>query len=127
MTILAVETSCDETSVAVVRDGTILANVVSSQIKLHAEYGGVVPELATRAHLRNFLPVARTALAVCMPSNKPLTSALSPSDGERECAFPPEERSLFSDAIHDRAKVLPLPFLQGEGRGEASLQWHTDG
>jgi N6-L-threonylcarbamoyladenine synthase len=62
MTILAVETSCDETSVAVVRSGRILSNVISSQIQLHAEYGGVVPELATREHLRNWLPVSRTAL-----------------------------------------------------------------
>lgn len=61
--ILALETSCDETSVAVVHDGRLLANVVSSQIRLHAEYGGVVPELATREHLRHLLPVARAALA----------------------------------------------------------------
>ncbi len=62
MTLLAVETSCDETSAAVVRDGRVLSNVVSSQIKLHAEYGGVVPELATREHLRNWMPVTRAAL-----------------------------------------------------------------
>ncbi|MEY2409505.1 MAG: tRNA N6-adenosine threonylcarbamoyltransferase [Verrucomicrobiota bacterium] len=62
MLLLGFETSCDETSAAVVRDGTILANVVSSQIEQHAEYGGVVPELATREHLRNLLPVARSAL-----------------------------------------------------------------
>lgn len=62
MLLLAFETSCDETSAAVVRDGTVLAGVVSSQIRLHAEYGGVVPELATREHLRNLLPVARAAL-----------------------------------------------------------------
>ncbi|HXG46989.1 MAG TPA: tRNA (adenosine(37)-N6)-threonylcarbamoyltransferase complex transferase subunit TsaD [Methylomirabilota bacterium] len=62
MIILAFETSCDETSVAVARDGVVLSNVVSSQIRLHAEYGGVVPELATREHLRHLLPVARTAL-----------------------------------------------------------------
>ncbi|MFA6545727.1 MAG: tRNA (adenosine(37)-N6)-threonylcarbamoyltransferase complex transferase subunit TsaD [Limisphaerales bacterium] len=60
--LLALESSCDETSVAVVHDGRVLANVVASQIKLHAEYGGVVPELATREHLRNLLPVAREAL-----------------------------------------------------------------
>lgn len=63
MTILAFETSCDETSAAVVREGRVLANVVSSQIKLHAEYGGIVPELAAREHLRNLIPVARAALA----------------------------------------------------------------
>ncbi|MFT4692956.1 MAG: N6-L-threonylcarbamoyladenine synthase [Limisphaerales bacterium] len=60
--LLAVESSCDETSVAVIHAGRVLANVVASQIKLHAEYGGVVPELATREHLRNFLPTARAAL-----------------------------------------------------------------
>jgi N6-L-threonylcarbamoyladenine synthase len=62
MLLLALETSCDETSAAVVRDGAVLANVVSSQIQLHAEYGGVVPELATREHLRNLMPVAHAAL-----------------------------------------------------------------
>jgi N6-L-threonylcarbamoyladenine synthase len=62
MTLLALETSCDETSAAVVRDGRVLSSVVSSQVKLHAEYGGVVPELAAREHLRNLIPVARTAL-----------------------------------------------------------------
>ena len=63
MTLLAIETSCDETSVAVVRDEKILSSVVSSQIKLHAEYGGVVPELAAREHLRNLIPVARSSLS----------------------------------------------------------------
>jgi N6-L-threonylcarbamoyladenine synthase len=61
MTLLALETSCDETSAAVVRDGKILSNLVSSQIALHAEYGGVVPELAAREHLKNLLPVAQAA------------------------------------------------------------------
>ena len=62
MTLLALETSCDETSAAVVRDGRVLSSAVSSQIKLHAEYGGVVPELAAREHLRNLIPVVQTAL-----------------------------------------------------------------
>jgi N6-L-threonylcarbamoyladenine synthase len=62
MILLAIETSCDETSAAVVRDGGVLSNVVSTQTAIHAEYGGVVPELATRAHLRNLLPVAKQAL-----------------------------------------------------------------
>lgn len=62
MPLLAIETSCDETSAAVVSSGRVLSNVVSSQIKLHAEYGGVVPELATREHLKNFPPVVRAAL-----------------------------------------------------------------
>jgi N6-L-threonylcarbamoyladenine synthase len=62
MTLLALETSCDETSAAVVRAGKVLSNTVSSQIKLHEEYGGVVPELAAREHLKNLLPVAQAAL-----------------------------------------------------------------
>jgi len=62
MTILAIETSCDETSAAVIRGGEILSNIVSSQTSIHAAYGGVVPELATREHLRNFIPVTQAAL-----------------------------------------------------------------
>ena len=60
--ILGIESSCDETSAAVVRDGRdVLANVVASQM-VHAEYGGVVPELAAREHLRNVVPVVNEAL-----------------------------------------------------------------
>ncbi|MBQ8099919.1 MAG: tRNA (adenosine(37)-N6)-threonylcarbamoyltransferase complex transferase subunit TsaD [Paludibacteraceae bacterium] len=59
--ILAIESSCDDTSAAVVRDGQLLSNVTASQ-RVHEEYGGVVPELASRAHQQNVLPVADTAL-----------------------------------------------------------------
>ncbi len=60
--ILAIETSCDETSVAIVEGGTrVLSNVVSSQIEIHAPFGGVVPEVASRAHLETLEPVLRTA------------------------------------------------------------------
>ncbi|HEV2277783.1 MAG TPA: tRNA (adenosine(37)-N6)-threonylcarbamoyltransferase complex transferase subunit TsaD [Acidobacteriaceae bacterium] len=62
--ILGIESSCDETGAAVVRDGSqILSNVVASQIPVHSPYGGVVPELASREHLRNILPVVRSALS----------------------------------------------------------------
>src|SRR5271156_6060597 len=62
--ILGIESSCDETAAAVVRRGTeALSNVVASQITTHAPYGGVVPELASREHLRNIVPVVRAALA----------------------------------------------------------------
>ena len=62
--ILGIESSCDETAAAVVRSGEqIVSNVVASQIATHKPYGGVVPELASREHLRNILPVVRTALA----------------------------------------------------------------
>lgn len=60
-TILAIESSCDETSAAVCRDGKILSNVIAGQ-KVHERYGGVVPELASRAHMQNIVPVVDTAL-----------------------------------------------------------------
>jgi N6-L-threonylcarbamoyladenine synthase len=61
--ILGIESSCDETAAAVVRGGTeALSNVVASQMNLHANYGGVVPELASREHLRNMVPVVRAAV-----------------------------------------------------------------
>ncbi len=63
MLILGIETSCDETAAAVLRDKTVLSSIVSSQVKLHEKYGGVVPELASREHLRNLMPVVREALA----------------------------------------------------------------
>ena len=63
MRILGIESSCDETAAAVVEDGRkILSSIVSSQIATHAKYGGVVPELASREHLRAIVPVVRLAL-----------------------------------------------------------------
>lgn len=59
--ILGIESSCDDTSAAVLRDGELLSNVTASQ-KVHEEYGGVVPELASRAHQQNIVPVVDTAL-----------------------------------------------------------------
>jgi len=61
--VLGIETSCDDTSAAVVEDGRVRANVVSSQTALHRPFRGVVPELASRAHLSNLVPVVQRALA----------------------------------------------------------------
>ena len=61
VTILGIESSCDDTSAAVIRDGLLLSNVIASQ-KIHEEYGGVVPELASRAHQQNIVPVVDTAI-----------------------------------------------------------------
>jgi len=61
VTILAIESSCDETSAAVCRDGKILSNFIANQT-VHERYGGVVPELASRAHLQNIVPVVDVAL-----------------------------------------------------------------
>ena len=63
MNILGIETSCDETAAAVVKDGrTVLSNVVYTQIPLHVPYGGVVPEIASRAHIEKISEVVRTAI-----------------------------------------------------------------
>jgi N6-L-threonylcarbamoyladenine synthase len=62
--VLGIESSCDETGAAVVDDhGVVLSDVVQSQVELHARYGGVIPELASRDHLKNLGPVVREALA----------------------------------------------------------------
>jgi N6-L-threonylcarbamoyladenine synthase len=62
ITILAIESSCDETSASVCRDGKILSNITANQT-VHEKYGGVVPELASRAHIKNIVPVVDTALS----------------------------------------------------------------
>ncbi|WP_080238823.1 tRNA (adenosine(37)-N6)-threonylcarbamoyltransferase complex transferase subunit TsaD [Spirosoma rigui] len=62
MTILAIESSCDETSAAILRDGRMLSNIIATQL-IHEQYGGVVPELASRAHQQHILPVVERALA----------------------------------------------------------------
>jgi N6-L-threonylcarbamoyladenine synthase len=62
--ILGIESSCDETAAAVVEDGvSVRASVVASQMTTHGKYGGVVPELASREHLRAIVPVVREALS----------------------------------------------------------------
>lgn len=63
MLILGIETSCDETSIAIVRDGKeVLSNYISSQIEIHREYGGVVPEIASRHHIKNIATILEESL-----------------------------------------------------------------
>ncbi len=59
--ILGIESSCDDTSASVICDGKVVSNVVANQ-EVHAQYGGVVPELASRAHQQNIVPVVQQAL-----------------------------------------------------------------
>src|SRR6476659_219022 len=61
VTILGIESSCDETSASICRNGEILSNFIANQ-KVHEQYGGVVPELASRAHLQNIVPVVDAAI-----------------------------------------------------------------
>ncbi|MGV3754867.1 MAG: tRNA (adenosine(37)-N6)-threonylcarbamoyltransferase complex transferase subunit TsaD [Verrucomicrobiota bacterium] len=115
MLILAIETSCDETSAAVVRDEVILATVVSSQIKLHEEYGGVVPELATREHLRNLTPVVQEALSKAGVRAKDLT-AVAATQGPGL----PNALMIGFRAAEAMAWSLGVPFL-GVNHHEAHL------
>ena len=64
MIILAIETSCDDTCISVIKDFDILSNVVSSQIEIHKKYGGVFPALAKREHQKNLVPVLRQSLKI---------------------------------------------------------------
>jgi N6-L-threonylcarbamoyladenine synthase len=122
MPLLAFETSCDETSAAVVHRGRVLSNVVSSQIGLHAEYGGVVPELAAREHLRNLLPVARAALqeaqvvadqleAVAATRGPGLPSALMVGLKAAQAAAYALRRPFLG--IHHHEAHLYSPWIQG--------------
>ena len=77
--ILGIESPCDDTSAAVISDTTILSNVIAGQ-KVHSEYGGVVPELASRAHQQNIIPVVDTALKRAK-INKKQISAIAYTNG----------------------------------------------
>ena len=74
MKILGIETSCDETAAAVVEDGTkILSNQIASQVEIHARYGGIVPEVASRQHLLSVIPVIERAITEAGVSWKDLS------------------------------------------------------
>ena len=81
MRILGIESSCDETAAAVVEDGQrVLSSVVASQLDVHAKYGGVVPELASREHLRSIVPVVEEALSKAATKLEEL-SAIAVTEG----------------------------------------------
>ena len=82
VTILAIESSCDDTSAAIIRDGYLLSNLIANQ-DVHKKYGGVVPELASRAHQANIIPVVDQALKQAGISVKILMQWLLP--GVRVC------------------------------------------
>ncbi len=123
MPLLAFETSCDETSVAVVHHGTVLATRIASQIRMHAEYGGVVPELAAREHLRNLAPVAQSALmaagvgpesieAVAATRGPGLPSALMAGLKAAQAMAFVLRRPFF--AIHHHQAHLYSPWIGGD-------------
>ena len=75
--ILGIESSCDDTSAAVLRDGVLLSNVIASQ-QVHKDYGGVLPELASRAHEQNIVPVVSQALVKAGVTVEDLTAMMCP-------------------------------------------------
>ena len=89
ITILGIESSCDDTSAAVLRGTTLLSNVIASQA-VHVKYGGVIPELASRAHQQNIIPVVDTVTWVTMLillDNKIYILQIDILDLEREAAL----------------------------------------
>ena len=79
--VLGIETSCDETAVGIVRGRKLLANVIASSVDEHARFGGVVPEVASRAHLEAMQPTIKRAIAESKVSLKDLDAILVPISG----------------------------------------------
>ena len=99
VTILGIESSCDDTSAAVVRDGVILSNVIAGQA-VHERYGGVVPELASRAHQQNIVPVVHDALKQAgIPKEEVSAVAFTPGAGTTGLVW----WCLFREGVHCRA------------------------
>jgi N6-L-threonylcarbamoyladenine synthase len=121
--LLAFETSCDETSVAVVHRGRVLSNLISSQVQIHSEYGGVVPELAAREHLLKLSPLTRAALneanvdpdgleAVAATRGPGLPGALIVGLKAAQAVAFALRRPLFG--IHHHEAHLYSPWIQGQ-------------
>jgi len=117
MIILAIETSCDETAVAIVEfkkdRAKVLANVVSSQAKAHSKYGGVVPALAARMHLKNMVPVLRRAFE---EARKHTPSASQPTPLKRGICCTASQPIFLKRGIHfDKNKIDYVAVTNGPG------------
>jgi N6-L-threonylcarbamoyladenine synthase len=106
VTILAIESSCDETAAAVARDGQIISNCIANQT-IHEKYGGVVPELASRAHLQHIVPVVHRSLAEAFPHLTP-AEALQKIDAFAFTAAPGLIGSLLVGAQFAKALALAM-------------------
>ena len=128
--VLGIETSCDETGIGIVRGSTLLANVISSSMEEHARYGGVVPEVAARAHLEAIEPAIRAALAeadvrladldaIAVTSGPGLAGALMVGVGAAKALALALDRPLYAvnhlvghvgaDVLRDDGTELELP------------------
>ena len=106
VTILAIESSCDETAAAVARDGQIISNCIANQT-IHEKYGGVVPELASRAHLQHIVPVVHRSLAEAFPHLTP-AEALQKINAFAFTAAPGLIGSLLVGAQFAKALALAM-------------------
>lgn len=104
-TILAIESSCDETSASVCRNGSILSNIIATQ-DVHYKYGGVVPELASRAHIENIVPVVSEALSTAFGETQNYISHLSKIDAFAYTQAPGLIGSLLVGAEFSKALAL---------------------
>src|SRR5574341_154411 len=122
--ILGIETSCDETAAAVVMDGAaIRSNVIASQVDLHARYGGVFPEIASRAHIENIYPVVDEALseANVSPTNLDAIESDTTEDFPFTFHFHALEKEM---ATHSSVLAWRIPGT-GEPSGLPSLGLHS--
>src|SRR5262245_32223771 len=107
MNILLIETSCDETAVAVATDEPrVLASVVASQHQLHDEFGGIVPEIAAREHVRQILPTIQESLAlagISLPAIGAVAASIAPGL--------PGSLAIGLTAAKSLAAALDVPFL----------------
>ena len=113
MKILALETTCDETAAAVLEGGRLLSNVVFSQTALHSRYGGVVPELASRAHLEKIGPVLKSALCRA-EARGPRSCALRHASSGRWLSAPPVARPAARSGLGVRG-LTGVAFSRGPG------------
>ena len=117
MIILAIETSCDETAVAIVEfkknKAKVLSNIVSSQVKAHSKYGGVVPALAARMHLKNMTPVLKRAFKQAEKHTPSASQLTSLKRGIHRTASQP---TFFKGGIHfDKNKIDYVVVTKGPG------------
>jgi N6-L-threonylcarbamoyladenine synthase len=130
--VLGIETSCDETGIGIVRGTTLLANVISSSMEEHARYGGVVPEVAARAHLEALVPALRAALseadvaladldAIAVTSGPGLSGALMVGVGAAKALAIALDKPLYAvnhlvghvgaDVLRDDGTAIELPTI----------------
>jgi len=128
--VLGIETSCDETGIGIVRGTTLLANVISSSMDEHARFGGVVPEVAARAHLEALEPALREALqtagvtldeldAIAVTSGPGLSGALMVGVGAAKALAVALEKPFY--AVNHLVGHVGADVLRAEGDGEIEL------